>query len=307
MRHLALRAPIPARNVTAGANVIDGLYLPVCQARSAHSGRNVEASTETDVERDNALEPAAPQRLPLPGDHPDLPCGARWRRRDAAPPFSHEHVELPLDDPDAGTVPSEDAPPQQALRDAELWQLARRSQGAVLRLDFELRTALMRQVFRRDFVFVSRQLHALEASRRVQGLDRACLNDALAALHHRADDVRALLQAMAGDLQAAIDARAPASARIAFARPARFQTAIVSPSAHRYLTLLMAADDALARLEMAWLLGLVEPARRTALASDCRRALQGYKDLACDRRHAVGERVREINAQRREVTKDDDD
>ena len=257
------------------------------------------------MDTDNALEPAAPQRPPLPGDHPDSPCGARWRRRDAPAP-TYEHVELPLDDHDAGTTP-QDVPPQQALRDTELWQLARRAHGAVLRLDFTLRTALVRQVFRRDFVFVSRQLHALESSRRVQGLDRACLNDALAALQRRADDVHALLQTMASDLQAAVDARAPAGARIAFARPARFQTAIVSPSAHRYLMLLMAADDALARLEMAWLLGLVEPARRTALASDCRRALQGYKDLACDRRHAVGERVREVNVQRREMPTGDDD
>jgi hypothetical protein len=47
------------------------------------------------------------------------------------------------------------------------------------------------------------------------------------------------------------------------------------------------------------LLGLVEPATRTALAGDCRRALQGFKDLACDRRHAVGEQVREVNIHRK--------
>jgi hypothetical protein len=50
---------------------------------------------------------------------------------------------------------------------------------------------------------------------------------------------------------------------------------------------------------MAWLLGLVEPARRSVLLSDCRRALHGFKDLACQRRQEVGELVREVNAQRR--------
>jgi hypothetical protein len=250
------------------------------------------------VDAHNTLEPAIAQRpqpgaeLPLPAHAPVAP---RWRQRAAAD--SREHVDLPLEGP--GTAPPDD-PPQRALRDEELWLLARRSQGAALRLDFELRTTLVRQVFRRDFVFVSRQLHALEASRRVQGLDRAGLNDALAALDRRATDVATLLEAIAAELQAAIDRRAPANARMAFARPARFQATLVSAGAHRYLTLLMQADETLARLEMAWLLGQVDPTSRTALTSDCRRALHGFKDLACDRRQAVGEQVREINAQRRE-------
>ena len=247
----------------------------------------------------NTLEPAIAQR---PQTEPELAApasqahDARWRQRAAA--ASREHVDPAPDAP--ATSPLPDETPQRALRDVELWLLARRSQGAVLRLDFELRTSLVRQVFRRDFVFVSRQLHALEASRRVQGLDRASLNDALAVLDRRATDVATLFDCIAADLQAAIDRRAPANASIAFARPARFQATLVSAGAHRYLTLLMQADATLACLEMAWLLGLVDPATRSALTSDCRRALHGFKDLACDRRQAVGEQVREVNAQRRE-------
>ena len=243
----------------------------------------------------NALEPAVAHR-PLPtGDDPALPADARWRQRAAGTAIAEtrEHVELPLREPDT-------AEPEYAPRDAELWLLARRTQGAAVRLDFELRTALARQVFRRDFVYVSRQLHALETSRRVQGLDRARLNDALAALQRRADDVQGLFERIAADLRAAIAARGPANARIAFARPARFQATIVSPAARRYLGLLTQADETLALLEMAWLLGLVAPASRTAQASDCRRALHGFKDLACDRRQAVGALVREVNTQRKE-------
>ena len=93
------------------------------------------------------------------------------------------------------------------MRDAELWLLARRTQGAALRLDFELRTAVVRQVFRRDFVYVSRQLHALEASRRVQGLDRASLDDALATLQRCEEDVHDLLDRIAADLAARIAAQ----------------------------------------------------------------------------------------------------
>ena len=253
----------------------------------------------------NALELTVAHR-PLPaGDDPALPLDTRWRRRGTADPAAEtrEHVELPLDGADAAADAAKDtdaSEPQHALRDAELWLLARRTQGAALRLDFELRSALVRQVFRRDFVYVSRQLHALEASRRVQGLDRAALNDALAALQRRADEVLALLRRIAAEMLAVIAAHGPANACLTFARPARFQATIVSPAAHRFLALLTQADETLARVEMAWLLGLVDPATRTALASDCRRALHGFKDLAADRRQAVGELVRQVNAQRRE-------
>lgn len=261
------------------------------------------------MDANNALQPAIAHRPRPVGEDTALPAQSRWRLRGAglAAAETREHVDLPLEggdasaDADAGVeVEAGIGDPQHAPRDAELWLLARRTQGAALRLDFELRSALARQVFRRDFVYVSRQLHALEASRRVQGLDRAALNDALAALQRRADDVQALLQRIADDLQRAIDAHAPANARLTFACPARFQATIVSPAARRFLALLTQADDTLARLEMAWLLGLVDPATRTALASDCRRALHGFKDLAADRRQAVGELVRQVNAQRRE-------
>jgi hypothetical protein len=210
-----------------------------------------------------------------------------------------EAGSTPRDEPEESAAMARTGP-QRAPRDGELWLLARRAQGAALQLDFELRTAPARQVFRRDFVYVSRQLHALEGSRRVQGLDRTRLNDALAKLRQRADTIQAFMQQRAAELQAAVAARGPGGTHIAFARPARFQATIVSPGAHRFLGLVMQADDTLAVLEMAWLLGLVEPATRAALVSDCRRALLGFKDLACDLRHAVGMLVQEINAQRRE-------
>ena len=298
MRHLArhgIHAISRDPGLPAAFGPFIGLFAARCFATSALPWR---PSTETDVDVNNTLEPAFADR-PAPAiGRLDPPCGARWRRREALADTS-EHVDLPLTDDGETPVGTARTPPQLAPRDAELWLLARRTQGAALRLDFELRSALVRQVFRRDFVYVSRQLHGLEASRRVQGLDRACLDDALAALQHRADDVLALLRQVASELDATLAARAPEGARLAFARPARFQATIVSPTAHRYLALLIQADESLTRLEMAWLLGLVAPPHRSALLSDCRRALHGFKELACQRRQAIGERVREVNAQRR--------
>jgi hypothetical protein len=299
MQHLARRDFF----ATSGGRSPSAAFAPFIEPFAAR-GRRTSAlpwkpSTEADVDANNTLEPALMTRSLPAHDESALPCGARWRRREAALE-THEHVELPLGEHGSDCIAPPTPGPQLAPRDAELWLLARRTQGAALRLAFELRTALVRQIFRRDFVYVSRQLHGLETSRRVQGLDRTRLNDALAALQQRADDVQALFHRVALNLDAAIAARGPASASIAFARPARFQATIVSPIAHRYLVLLTQADETLARLEMAWLLGLVEAANRSALISDCRRALHGFKDLACSRRQAVGELVREVNAQRRE-------
>ncbi len=244
------------------------------------------------MEPDTSLAPALTPRPPAAP-----PCPARWRQRQAATDH-HEHVDLPLADaePDSASADT----PQRPARDAELWSLAKRAQGAALRIDFELRTVLVRQVFRRDFVYISRLLHALQTSRRVQGLDRRTLDEALATLQRRSDDVQTLLEDMRARLQAVIAAHAPTEAQIEFARPARFQATVVSPTAHRYLALLIQADDTLAHLEMAWLLGLVQPADRTALTSDCRRALSGFKDLVADRRQAVGAEVRAVNAQKRD-------
>ncbi len=252
---------------------------------------------------------------------------ARWRERPRRAAPVEGSVDLPLElagdasgDGDVqGNVPGQagdgmlgaarvgapaEAPeataPQRALHDDDLSGLARRAQGATLRLDFELRTGVARQVFRRDFVHVSRQLHALEASRRVQGLDRALLNDALAAIQRRADDLQALFARIASELEATLVAHGHAGATIEFARPARFQATVVSPCARRFVDLIRHADDALCQVEKAWLLGLLAPPAKTGLVGDCRRALLGFKDHVRERRQAIGAHVREVNAQRGE-------
>jgi hypothetical protein len=236
---------------------------------------------------------------------------ARWRQRPAVPEptfgngaATADAIDLPLDlplDPSIDTAVPASTAPQCALHDDALWSLARRTQGAVLRLEFELRTSVARQAFRRDFVYVSRQLHGLEASRRVQGLDRALLNDALLAVQRRADDLQALFARIAAELEATLSAHGQAGAEIAFARPARFQATVVSPGARRFVDLVQHADATLCQVERAWLAGVLPPAARTALTSDCRRALVGFKEFVREHRHAIGEQVRKLNAQRSAV------
>ena len=248
--------------------------------------------------------PAAPAAPVSPSHVP------RWRQMPAAlePMVVAVHaataatgntqaIDLPLDLPlDLHEHPAA----QPALHDDALWGLARRKQGAALRLEFELRTSVARQAFRRDFVHVSRQLHGLESSRRVQGLDRTLLDDALLAVHLRADAVLAIFSRIDAELEATLASHGQADAQVAFARPARFQATIVCPGAHRFVQLVRRADDTLCQVERAWLLGLLSPATKTSLAGDCRRGLLGFKVLARERRQAIGEHVRALNARRAE-------
>jgi len=180
--------------------------------------------------------------------------------------------------------------------------LGRRFRGPTLRMRFELRTAIARQIFRRDFVYVSQQLHALEASRRVQGLPREDLNEALAAVGRRIDAVRTLLLRSAEQTRDLIALHGHAHSDIEFARPTELQATIVSPYARDFMDVLVHADAALGELERAWLLGLIEPTEKGRLAGECRKAVQGVKEAVRHQRQVIGAQVRELNAHRMEET-----
>ena len=224
-----------------------------------------------------------------PGQDPAAsfnPVGARRERRQDS-----ERANEPRDGaPVAATC--------KATHDELLLGLGRRFRGASLKIDFELSANITRQIFRRDFVYVSQQLHALEASRRVQGLERKWLNGALGVIERHGEGVKTLLQLTSAEVVELIARSGHASTQAKFGPAARLQATIVSPCARAFVDLLQTADAALMQLERAWLLGLVDPETKGQRAADCRRALQGYKEIVRQQRHVVGEQVREVNALR---------
>ncbi|MET0382021.1 MAG: hypothetical protein ABW032_01225 [Burkholderiaceae bacterium] len=200
----------------------------------------------------------------------------------------------------AATDAARGLPPPTALlpRDELIAGLGRGFRGAIFRLDVELHTTIARQIFRRDFVYVSQQLHALEASRRVQGLDRGLLDRALAAVATQAGAAKALLRQTASETDSLVAFRGHPGVRVEFARPTRFRATIVSPYAGSFLELLQIADETLAQLERAWLLGALAPDAKARRANACRRSLQDFKELVRQQRHLIGRHVREVNAVR---------
>jgi hypothetical protein len=192
------------------------------------------------------------------------------------------------------------APCQDAGGDVLLAGLGRRFRGATIQIQFELRTTAVRQVFRRDFVYVSQQAHALESSRRVQGIDRLRLADALRAVERRAETIRATLDdAIVQARQLVRRGGGELPPDIRFTRAAALQATIVSPYARLFVDLMRLCDDAISLLEGAWLMGALDSGERAVLINECRRVLVSYKETVREQRHAIGEHVRAVNEERR--------
>jgi hypothetical protein len=282
-------------------------------------------STEDDVNANEPAEPAAgevagpaaPGGAPLPtcvdrGQAPSTPGERRASdvsRHDGDAVATSNDASGALEDADdrrgarrhaarSGALHAAGAAPGQAVHDELLMGLGRRFHGATLKLDFELRAPTTRQIFRRDFVYVSRQLHALEASRRVQGLDRQLLNDALMTVERHGELAKLALKKAADETLTLIALQGHGDAQVEFA-PTRLQATIVSPYARVFIDVLRQADDMLTQLERAWLLGLVDPATKAYRASDCRKVLHVFKEVVREQRHVVGAQVRDVNASRR--------
>ncbi len=288
-----------APSAMAGA-LATALARAMLEGRQAHS----PASTAPPI-------PAAPTPVIADPGAADLPSPAAAPLSNVEPTPAHEaalapersHESLHEADPRSMlkgvTHPATSPATARAAHDELLAGLGRRFRGATLKLDFELSATITRQLFRRDFVYVSQQLHALEASRRVQGLDRKVLNDALIAVERHGEFVKTLLKQTTAEATTLIALHGYADAQVEFTPPARLQATIISPYARAYIDLLRLADDALTQLDRAWLLGLLDPATKAHRAADCRKALQGFKEVVRQQRHVVGEQVREVNAARR--------
>ncbi|MGN6530089.1 MAG: hypothetical protein ACTHL8_27160 [Burkholderiaceae bacterium] len=183
--------------------------------------------------------------------------------------------------------------------DALLAGLGRRFRGATIQIEFELRTTAVRQVFRRDFVYVSQQAHALESSRRVQGIDRQRLTGALRLVERQGESIRATLEDAIVQARELVRRAGELPQDIRFTRAAGLQATIVSPYARLFVELMRLADEAISLLEGAWLMGALDSAERAELINECRRVLVSYKDVVRDQRHAIGEHVRAVNEERR--------
>jgi hypothetical protein len=267
-------------------------------APDADTGTGIDEATghpaeTTDDPHDPRADPGhvADTRRSLDDDDGGKPSPAH--DLDDAGPDDRQRPAMDAERP-ARTVPS-----HAAVGDALLAGLGRRFRGATIQIEFELRTTAVRQVFRRDFVYVSQQAHALESSRRVQGIDRQRLAEALRLVERRGESIRATLQDAIVQARELVRRAGEAPQDVRFTRAAALQATIVSPYARLFVDLMRLADEAISLLEGAWLMGALDSAERAELINECRRVLVSYKDIVRDQRHAIGEHVRAVNEERR--------
>ena len=197
--------------------------------------------------------------------------------------------------PPCAAAPGEDrrTPPDNVLTG-----LGQPFHGAALQFEFDLATSLPRQIFRRDFVYLSRQLYALELSRRVTGLDRALLNAALAAVTRQMNTVGAMLRHCHERSRALSEAHGYANTVIEFKPRTAIRATLVSRYTRDFIGVLQQADAAMIELEKAWMLGLVSLSERDYRQKHCRHALRSIKEVVRQQRHRIGQEVRRINEQR---------
>lgn len=144
----------------------------------------------------------------------------------------------------------------------------------VVELDYLLRTQNMKQLYKRDFVYISRMLYSVERYRKVSIVDQTKIDASEAIVTRKIDSVRKLLNSQLKQATALIEANAQVAHRISYPRAERYRAPLISPYAREFMELLVTCDEAASKLEAAYLLGLIEREKRSAVLMQMRKAIR---------------------------------
>lgn len=142
----------------------------------------------------------------------------------------------------------------------------------VLEMDYMLRTKVPKSMYRRDFVYLSRLLHAMDRYRGIRSADPVRLDEQETKVAHKLDNVSKLIKKRAKEGQALLEVHKTEAATITYPRAARYRAPIISPYAREFMEILTAADSVFADLEMLFLLGAIDRKQRGVIEFEVRRA-----------------------------------
>src|SRR5262249_25036952 len=151
--------------------------------------------------------------------------------------------------------------------------------GGVITMKFVLQTQRMKQFYRRDFVYLSQMLYAIEMYRGIRGVAMAKLEHVEQAIAKKLDAVRKLFVQASKEAAALINANGHGDTQIAYPTPVQYRTPIISPFAREYMEILKLADDAFARLHTCHLLGLVDTKRKFGTEANYRKAVRAISEV----------------------------
>lgn len=144
----------------------------------------------------------------------------------------------------------------------------------VVEIDYMLCTRTPRQMYRRDFVYISRLLYSLERYRTIRSADVARLDECEQKVVRKLDSVRQLVARTLREANALIAANVQPAHHITYPRAMRYRAPIISPYAREYMEVLTDADRAYAQIEVAFLLGLIDRHKRREIEVFMRKAIR---------------------------------
>ena len=144
----------------------------------------------------------------------------------------------------------------------------------VVEIDYMLCTRTPRQMYRRDFVYISRLLYSLERYRTIRSADAARFDEFEQKVVRKLDGVRQLIGRTLREANALIAANVQPAHHITYPRAMRYRAPIISPYAREYMEVLSDADRAYAQIEVAFLLGLIDRHKRREIETLMRKSIR---------------------------------
>jgi hypothetical protein len=170
-------------------------------------------------------------------------------------------------------------------------------QGAVIELDFELSARTPRQLFQRDFVYVSRLFYNLDRYRDIKGVDQTLLDTEEEKVAKKLDAVKQLVTKNVRELDALLAANSHDNARVTNAKTVLYRAPIISPFAREYVEVLQKANGAFVQADVAFLFGLIDRKQKQHIDKTVRQAIRAISQVVRQARAAALAHLKALNGQ----------
>lgn len=179
--------------------------------------------------------------------------------------------------------------PHEALSARDLF--GKNFNGAIVELDYKLRARTSKSFFRRDFIYLSRLLYALETYRNIRSIDEAKLDRSEEIVQNKLDAVQTLVKGKQRECAVIREQNAQAFAQAIYPREMTFRAPITSPTAKEYMDVLVAADAMYAELEVCYLLSLIDRKAKTSIEQLVRKAIRSISQTVQQQRAEMAKYV----------------
>ena len=170
-------------------------------------------------------------------------------------------------------------------------------QGSFIELDIELSARTPRQLFQRDFLYISRLFNSLERYRDIKGVDQAMLDTEEEKVAKKLDAVKQLVAKNVRELGALLTANQHHNAKVTNAKTVLYRAPIISPYAREYVEVLQDANEAFVQAEVAFLFGVIDRKQKQSIDKTVRQAIRAISSVVRQARAAALAHLKSVNGQ----------